>query len=138
MGYVSNTYGKNNALYTFKCDNPVYKKLKDLYTENGPDKVYTLRALYLANKSQHPHPVAALDSDIFADLPAHLMENVKNWRADTVLTDLINKGLVGTTIYTYESENYGKKTCYSIDLVDIEPETAGTSEPSEDDLPFPV
>lgn len=135
MGYVSNTYGNKSGNYTFKCDTPVYKKLKDLYTENGPDKVYTLRALYLANKSQHPHPVAALDVDTLADLPAHLMENVKNWRADTVLTDLINKGLVGITIYTYEAENFGKKTCYSIDLVDIEPETAGTS---EDDLPFPV
>ena len=136
MGYVSNTYGNKSSNYTIKVDKPIYKKLKDLYEENGEKTVYTLRALYLAKNAEHPHPVAVLAPDIFADLPAHLMETVKNWRNDEQLTDLINKGLVGVTIYTYESKNFGKKVCYSIDLVDIEPIEDPAS--SENDLPFKV
>lgn len=134
MGYVSSTYGNKTSNYTIKVDKPVYKKLKDLYTENGEKTVYTLRALYLVKNVTHPHPVAVLAPDMFVDLPKHLMENVKNWRNDAQLTDLINKGLVGITIYTYEAKDYGKKICYSIDLVDIEDKTPA----SEDDLPFPV
>lgn len=134
MGYVSSTYGNKTSSYTIKVDKPVYKKLKDLYTENGEKTVYTLRALFLAKNVTHPHPVAVLEPDIFVDLPNHLMENVKNWRNDAKLTDLINKGLVGVTIYTYEAKDYGKKICYSIDLVDIEDKTTA----SEDDLPFEV
>ena len=131
MAYVNDTYGSKGTSYSYKADKITYKKLEELYKANGEKKVYTVHALYLSTKSTNPHPVAIVENAIGADLPAHLMEQVKTWRADAVLTDLINKGLVGFTIYTYQSDKY-KKTCYSIDLVDIDA-------PSDDDsLPFPV
>ena len=126
MGYISDNYSNNNAGYTWKAEKPEYKKAGDLFKDNGADKVYTLRALYIANKGEYPHPVAATDPNILIDLSASLMDQVKTWRADKVLTDLINKGLVGFKIYSYESKKYGKKICYSIELLDL------------DDLPFPM
>lgn len=120
MSYVNDKYNKKVNNYTFKCDNPVYCKLADLYAKNGPDHVYILRALYLAEKGDYPHPVAVADTDTFADLPVNMMDQVKEMRADSVLTDLINAGKVGFTIYTYDSKK--RKGCYSVDFVDIEPD----------------
>ena len=129
MGYVNNTYNKKTNKYTFKTENPIYTKLSELYKKNGADTIYTLRALYIADKGEIPHPVAVTDPNIFVDLPAFLLDAVKDYRADSTLTDLINKGLVAFKIYEFESVKYGKKTCYSIDLLDIEP--------SEDELDVP-
>lgn len=133
MGYIKDKYAKNTNSYTFKCDNPVYTKLKDLYTKNGEKHVYKLRALYIADKGEYPHPVAAADVNTFVDLPPHLMETVKAMRADSVTTDLINKGVVGFTIYTYESKKR-KTACYSVDWVDLDE----APDMSDDDMPFPV
>lgn len=132
MGYVSDKYSKKVNKYTFKCENPVYTKLEALYKKNGAEKVYKLRALYLADKGDFPHPVAALDINTYADLPSHMMDQVKDMRADSVLTDLINKGLVGLTIYTYESKKR-KGDCYGIDIVDLDAPGA-----DDDELPFEV
>lgn len=139
MSYVSDTYGNKGALYSYKSENTTYKKLDELYKENGPDHVYVVHAFYLNTKADIPHPVAIVDDNIGADLPSYLMETVKGYRADATLTDLINKGLVGFTIYTYESKNtkkYKKPCGYSIDLVDIDkPEQLPDT---DEDLPFPV
>lgn len=129
MGYVNNTYNKKTNKYTFKAENPTYTKLSELYKKNGSDATYVLRALYIADKGEIPHPVAVTDPNIFVDLPAFLLDAVKDYRADNTLTDLINKGLVAFKIYEFESVKYGKKTCYSIDLLDIEPD--------KDDLDVP-
>lgn len=132
MSYVNDKYNKKVNKYSFKCDNPVYTKLSDLFKKNGEKHVYTLRALYLAEKGKFPHPVAAADLDSFVDLPPHMLDTVKEMRADSVLTDLINAGKVGFTIYTYQSD---KRTgdCYAVDFCDIEdaPEI-------DEGLPFPV
>lgn len=132
MGYVSDKYNKKVNKYTFKCDTPVYTKLEKLYNENGADKVYVLRALYLADKGEIPHPVAVTDPNLYIDLPAHMMDQVKEMRADSVLTDLINKKCVAFKIYTYESKKR-KGECYAIDLLDFD-----TPEDLDDDLPFEV
>lgn len=129
MSYVSDKYNKKVNNYKFECENPVYCKLSDLYAKNGPDKVYTLRALYLAEKGEFPHPVAVADVNTFADLPSNMLEQIKEMRADSILTDLINAGKVGFTIYDYDSKKT-KKKCYSVDFVDIETES--------DELPFEV
>lgn len=133
MSYVNDKYNKKVNKYSFKCDNPVYTKLSDLYAKNGEKHVYTLRALYLAEKGDFPHPVAVADVNTYADLPPHMLDTVKEMRADSVLTDLINAGKVGFTIYTYQSNKH-KGICYAVDFCDIEQETPTT----DDDLPFQV
>jgi hypothetical protein len=88
--------------------------------------------LYLAEKGDFPHPVAVADTNTYADLPPHMLETIKEMRADSVLTDLINAGKVGFTIYTYESSKR-RGVCYTVDFCDINPEPA--DDPG-DDLPF--
>lgn len=132
MGYFKDKYSKKVNKYDFKCENPVYTDLKTLFNKNGAEKVYKVRALFLAEKGKFAHPVAALDINTFADLPPHLMDQIKEMRADSVATDLINKGLVGLTIYEYDSDKR-KDKCYSVDFVDLD-----NTEDPDDDMPFPV
>lgn len=130
MSYFKDKYSKKVNEYTFKCENPTYTNLKELFTKNVSSKIYIVRALYLAEKGKYPHPVAVVDDGVYVDLPAHMMDQVKDMRADSVATDLINSGKCGFTIYEYDSDKRAEK-CYAVDFCDIEPEL-------EDDLPFPV
>lgn len=130
MSYFKDKYSTKTNKYTFKCENPIYTNLKEVFSKNGPEKVYKVRALYLAEKGKFPHPVAVVDDGLYVDLPKHMLDQVKDMRADSVATDLINSGKCGFTVYEYDSDKRAEK-CYGVDFCDIEPEP-------DDDLPFPV
>ena len=95
-----------------------FKTLKELYKENGKDKVYTVRGAYINTKGIYkPNPVIVCDG-YYVSLPSHLTKTVEEIRADKQLVDDINNGKVGFEIYEYFQNTY-KRKCYSINWLDI-------------------
>lgn len=95
-----------------------FKTLEELYKENGKDKVYTVRGMYINTKGIYgENPVIVCD-DCYVSLPKHLTPAVKEIRGDKQLVEDVNNGKVGFEIYEYFQPTY-KKTCYSINWLDI-------------------
>lgn len=109
-----------------------YTNLKDLYKENGKDKVYEVLGLYV-NTSKFGEQGSAVLEDIQVNLPKHLVPVINEIRGNEKLVDDINAGRVGFTIYEYIPKNYNKKA-YSIRWEDIEIEDF--QEIDTDDIPF--
>ena len=95
-----------------------FKTLEELYKENGKDKVYTVKGMYINTKGMYgANPVIVCD-DCYVSLPKHLMDTVKEIRGDLQLVNDINNGKVGFEIYEYVQPTYNR-TCYSINWLDI-------------------
>lgn len=92
----------------------LYKNLKDLYTDD-PDTVYTVRGIYINDKSKFgPAPLFALDN-FYVNIPSHLLDVCQKMISDSEAVADINAGKMGFRIYTYEG-NSGT-TCYSVAFV---------------------
>lgn len=102
-----------------------YHNLKDLYQENGSDKVYKVLGLYV-NESKFGEQGSAVLDDIQVNLPKHLVPSIKEIRGNESLINDINEGRVGFQIYEYKPRNYDK-IAYSIRWVDI---------PVDEEIPF--
>lgn len=95
-----------------------YTNLADLYAENGADKVYTIRSLYINTSGKYgPQPIITID-DAFVNAPAHLVQVVTEMMNDPEDVRAINEGKAGFKVRTYLSK--AKKLCYSVDWVDVE------------------
>lgn len=105
-------------IFNVNTENFEYYSLEDMYESD--DKVYVLRGLYINNKSIYePAPVAATD-EFYVNLPAHMLNDVKDILADKAAIADINRGIVGFKIYSYEQKRFNK-TCYSVTWVDVKP-----------------
>lgn len=112
-------FNESIAYFTYdKEKKREYKKLKDLYNENGADKVYKVLGLYVNNSKFGEQGSAVLD-DIQVNLPKHLVGVINEIRSNEKLVNDINAGAVGFTIYEYIPKNYNTIS-YSIRWVDIE------------------
>ena len=94
-----------------------YTSLKDLYEENGSEKVYTIKALYINTKGKYGDSPVALINGYNVNLPNHLLDTIKLFIDSTDMVDAINNNEVGFTIYKYTDNKYGKE-CYSVTWVD--------------------
>ncbi len=112
------SYNHKTARFTFKPEPDMqYYKLKDL--AEYKDKIYPLRALYINTKSRYGHtPVAATDL-FYVNLPAHLLNDVKNIIQDQNTVNDINAGKCGFKVRVYTNKNGSDS--YSVEWVDIEP-----------------
>lgn len=117
MAWSAKKYNKDNV-FTFKTPETFdFTTLDELYTNNGAEKVYPVKALYVNKKSMYGnHPVVVTDSAL-VDLPKHLTDTVTDMIHDDDCVSAVNGDHVGFQIYTYIDKKY-KKTCYSVTWVD--------------------
>lgn len=97
-----------------------YKKLSELFAENGQDEVYTIQGVYINRKSNYGDSPVAICLDFFVNLPEYMLEECTDMiRSEEDVND-IKAGLVGFKIEEYEKEiGKSKKTCYGVRWVDL-------------------
>ena len=95
-----------------------YISLKDLYEENGAEKVYTLKALYINTKGKYGDSPVALINGYNINLPNHLLDTINLFIVSLDMVEAINNNEVGFTIYKYTDNKYGKE-CYSVSWVEL-------------------
>ena len=95
-----------------------YTSLKELYKENGGEKVYTLKALYINTKGMYGDSPVALINGYNVNLPNHLLDTINLFIDSADMVDAINNNEVGFTIYKYTDNKYGKE-CYSVSWVEL-------------------
>ena len=93
-----------------------YRSLRELFNDNGPEKVYPVNAIYINLKGIEPAPVVACD-DYFVNFPSHLVEIAREILKDDEAIEAIKENRVGFTIYQYHTKKYNRD-CYSIRWVD--------------------
>ncbi len=100
-----------------------YKKLSELFGENGAKKAYKVAGVYINTKGKYSDaPVIAVSDSkegYFVNLPSHLLDTANEIINDEEAVKAINEGKFGFTIYTYSSKNAEGKTLYSIEFVDM-------------------
>lgn len=95
-----------------------FTSLADLYNNNGAEKVYTLKAMYINTKSKFGDtPVFASDS-FMVNAPTHMLDTVKEIMSDTEAVASINNNKVGFKIYPYKSEKFNVET-FGVNFVDL-------------------
>lgn len=114
-----------------------YKNLETLYKENGHDKVYQVKGLYISTKSEFTEesPIAAT-ATCYVNLPDHQLADVKEMIDSPMAVLAINKGLAGFVIRPYEKKLQRKtgvvtRICYSAEWVDVEPQDFEDEEEEE-------
>ena len=93
-----------------------YYNLKELYEENGKEKIYMVRALYVNEYGYYGESPLIVEDNKYINLPNHLTEQVKEIRGDERIVGQINDGLIGFSIYEYTQKKHNRK-CYSINWV---------------------
>ena len=91
---------------------------KDL-SELELGKPYTLRGVYVLKKRgkmKQDMPNAIIDGTVI-NLPAHLLDDVKEIIADDSIVADIEAGKAGFTVYTYNDDNGEHRSVKWIDLV---------------------
>lgn len=101
-----------------KTDSFQFWKREECFKE-APEKVYTLRGVYINTKGKFgDHPVAIVE-DRFIDLPDYMTDEVKSiMTSDDDINDIRAKK-VGFTIEKFTDKNFGRE-CYGIKWVDLE------------------
>ena len=129
-------FNKGVVKFTFKAGEDFkYRTLKELYKENGQDKVYKVKGLYINTKSKFGNAPVAVTDELYVNLPKHLLETIEDIRKDEKLVEDINNDLVGFTIYEYHNEDYNNKG-YSINWVELEESEHEGFSSTDEDIPF--
>lgn len=107
------------ARFNFDSQGLGYRTLAELYSEDGPDVVHMLHAIYINTKGKFAdNPVFGTDGAL-VNIPAHMTDVCREIITDEDAIDDINAGRVGFTVYQYESEKFNR-VCYGVNFVDVE------------------
>lgn len=119
MGFMDK-YNKGGIIFDIDISGFTFVDLKSLFKKSPEGEVFKIDGLYINKKSSFgDHPVAILIKEEFlVDLPAHLVEDVKEILQDPEAIEAIKNGKVGFTIHEYDQKQY-KKKCYGIHWEDI-------------------
>ena len=128
MSKFTDRYNKGGHYEKSAPKDATYYKLAQLQEK----KVYPVDALYINTKSKFGDAGVILSGESLINLPQHLTPTIKEMRADQELTEAINKGYFGFTVYRYEGSN---GTGFSVNWCDILPDDEKIVV-SNDDLPF--
>lgn len=106
MAFNASKWNKNNSKFTFKTPADfVYQSLTNLYTKNGADAIYLVKALFINRKSQYGDaPVIVTDHEL-VNAPKHMLETVEQMIADDETVEAINNNEVAFRIYEYSNTN---------------------------------
>ena len=96
-----------------------FKTLENLVKENGIDKTYIVKGVYVYTSTYGDG--CFIKSDGFnISLPSHMVETVNNIRGDKESVEEINNGKVGVNIYSYNlPDKYPDKVFYSINFIEL-------------------
>lgn len=115
MSFASK-HRKGGIDWNIDTKNFEYKTREELFKED-PEKVYTLRGIYINKKGRFgDHPVAITD-DFFVDFPDYMCDDMESVLKDTEDIEDIKAGAVAFKITTFEDKNF-KKLCYGIEWID--------------------
>ena len=118
MAKFSFTSFNKERLFNVDTSDFDYKKLEDLYNENGEDYVYPITGVYIGTKSKFAAetPIVATD-DCYVNLPDHQLGSIKEMLASKQAVDYINSGAAGFMIEKYHQKRFDVD-CYSAVFVD--------------------
>ena len=132
----------NTSGYKFSFEIPEnfeYYDLKQLAKKHKTlDKNYRINAIYINRKGQFgPQAVLATDNEL-VNAPLHMTETFTDILSDSDSIGMIEAGVAGFKIYTYENK-YGKQA--GLEFVDLEPRNKkGSGDDKkgfeDDDIPF--
>ena len=95
-----------------------YRSLADLFNENGADKKYKIRAVYINTKGKYGDaPVVALD-DCFVNLPSNTLPAAREILSSNDAINEINAGCAGFIIRPYHTNKYNRD-CLGVDFVNL-------------------
>lgn len=111
-------FNKNTRVFTFQApeDFP-YKSMKELYTANGPDHVYTILGWFFHTGKFGEQPIF-YTADYYINGPKHMTDQCREIMADAEVVAQINNGQAGFKIRPYTSS--AGTTAYSVEWVDLE------------------
>ena len=107
---IINKYGSAFPEYNFPEREREFAKLSEL----SEDTVYPILALFINTKGKFGDQGVIYTQDKIVNLPKHLLELVKEMRADNDVTQAINEGQLGFEVYSYLTDE-GRKG-YSINI----------------------
>lgn len=100
---VASKYNKEK-LFDFETPKDFkYESLSDLFTQNGKDKIYPVKALYINTKSRYGDAPVIVTDTCMVNVPGHMCDTVRAMMADIEAVEDINSGKVGFTIYQYQA-----------------------------------
>ena len=109
-------FNKTELLFKDNERFDTFKTLEELFIVNGKDKEYIVKGVY-SYKSTYGEGGFIKSDGFNISLPTHLLETIKNIRADKESIDQINEGKVFITIYSYTlPDKYPYKVFYSINF----------------------
>lgn len=114
---------KYNKSHLFNYEIPkdaAYVKLGELYKQFGPDKTYTVRAMYISNKSKYSDesPVVAID-EAMVNFPTFMTDTIKDMMHDDEVIEAVNSGKLGFKIYQYEMKQYKGRIFFGATWIDL-------------------
>lgn len=111
---IINKYGSAFPEYNFPERERQFSKLSEL-TEGTK---YTIQALFINTKSKFGDQGVIYTEDKIVNLPKHLLELVKELRADSEVTQAINERQLAFETYLYSTDE--GRTAYSINITTSE------------------
>ena len=112
-------FNKSELLFTNNERFDDFKTLEQLFTENGQDKKYIVKGVYIY-KSTYGKGCFIKSDGFNVSLPSNMVDTVTKIRVDKESVDEINNDKVGITIYSYAlPDKYPDKKFYSVNFVEM-------------------
>lgn len=127
----------NTSGYKFSFEIPEnfeYYDLKQLAKKYKTlDKHYRINAVYINRKGKYGNQAVLVTDNELVNAPLHMTETFTDILSDSDSIGMIESGVAGFKIYTYENQ-HGKQA--GLEFVDLEPRDKKGSNNEDDDIPF--
>lgn len=94
-----------------------YKKLRELYQENGDEKIYGVYAIFINTNDKFGDAPVFATGEEYVNIPRYMLETCRDILNDSKAVEQINNGEVGFKISQYYNEKYNKQ-CYGVEFID--------------------
>lgn len=113
---IASKYNKTRLFNVDLSDHErAYKRLVELYNENGEAKVYIIQGFYINKKSQYGDEPVVITNDYLVNIPKFWLEKIKEIFKDEDTISQINAGNAGFKVVRYIKDNQIR---YTIEFVD--------------------
>ena len=113
----ADTYNKER-LFDVDTEGLEYISLDQLFAENGENRVYPIRAMYINRKGLYEDAPVYVTDDCMMNIPAHMTDTTEAILSDVEAIQAIRDGKVGVKIYHYFQKKY-QRECFNVSFVDI-------------------